>query len=233
MKIISFNTQHCFDYIEKKIDLQKFADTIKSLDADVVGLNEMRGEGTDAEYTEQVKILSELTGMKYYYFAKAIDIQGKGPYGNGMLSKIPILGVETVKIPDPDPKKYSGYYETRCILKAELEGGVTVLITHFGLNPDEQENAVATVVENLRDARCVLMGDFNVRPENPVLDPIRERMQDTAEVFEGERLSFPSDAPDRKIDYLFVSRDVKVLDADIPEIVVSDHRPYTVTVEFE
>ena len=191
MKIVSFNTQHCFDYIEKKIDFDKFADTIKSLDADVVGLNEMRGEGTDAEYTEQVKILSELTGMKYYYFAKAIDIQGKGPYGNGMLSKIPILGVETVKIPDPDPKKYSGYYETR----------------------------------------CVLMGDFNVRPENPVLAPIREKMQDTAEVFEGERLSFPSDAPDRKIDYLFVSRDVRVLDADIPEIVVSDHRPYTVTVE--
>lgn len=75
------------------------------------------------------------------------------------------------------------------------------------------------------------MGDFNVRPEKTVLDPIRERMQDTAEVFEGERLSFPSDAPDRKIDYLFVSRDVRVLDADIPEIVVSDHRPYTVTVE--
>lgn len=42
MKIVSFNTQHCFDYIEKKIDFDKFADTIKSLDADVVGLNEMR-----------------------------------------------------------------------------------------------------------------------------------------------------------------------------------------------
>ena len=231
MRFVSFNTQHCFDYLEKKIDFQKFAETIKQMDADVVGLNEMRGEGIDAEYTEQVKLLSELTGMKYYYFAKAIDIPGKGPYGNGMLSKLPILRVENVKIPDPDPKGYSGYYETRCLLKAELEGGATVLITHFGLNPDEQENAVVTILDNLSDKKCVLMGDFNVRPENPVLAPIRAKMHDTAEDFEGERFSFPSDAPDRKIDYVFVSRDVKVLDADIPVIVVSDHRPYTVTVE--
>ena len=39
------------------------------------------------EYTEQVKLLSELTGMKYYYFAPAIN--RIGPYGNGLLSKIP------------------------------------------------------------------------------------------------------------------------------------------------
>ena len=70
------------------------------------------------------------------------------------------------------------------------------------------------------------MGDFNMRPENPLLNLIREKMKDTAEKFEGERLSFPSDAPVEKIDYIFVSPDVEVLSADIPATVASDHRPH-------
>ncbi len=232
MKIMSFNTQHCLSFIDKKIDFEIMARAINDLGADVVGLNEMRGLGTHPEYTAQVERLAELCGMKYYYFAKAIDVKGKGPYGNGILSKIPLLNARVIPIPDP-PKHIGGRgYETRCVLKAELEGGITVLVTHFGLNPDEQESAVKTVVESLRDRRCVLMGDFNVTPENSVLEPIRSRMNDTADRFDSEKLSFPSDMPDRKIDYIFVSPDVTVSDADIPPVVASDHRPYIATVSF-
>ena len=104
----------------KKIDFEIMARTIADYGTDIVGLNEMRGEGSNPDYTEQVERLAKLTGMKYFYFAKAIDFPG-GPYGNGFLSKIPIVKAETVLIPDPNPKKYDGYYETRCVLKAELE----------------------------------------------------------------------------------------------------------------
>lgn len=231
MKVVSFNTQHCLDYIEQKIDFEKFAETVRNLNPDVIGLNEMRGEGIASDYTDQVKILSKLTGMKYYFFAPALEITGKGPYGNGILSRIPILKAEIISIPDPKVRKYKGYYETRCILKAELEGGVTVLVTHFGLNPDEQENAVATVLANISEKKCILMGDFNARPDNPVLDPVKNRLYDTADSFETAKLSFPSDAPDRKIDYIFVTHDVKVINADIPPVVMSDHRPYVATLE--
>lgn len=230
MKIMSFNTQHCLNYISRKIDFEIMAKTINDLDVDVVGLNEMRGEGQDPEYTAQVKRLAELTGMKYYHFAHAITFGNKGPYGNGLLSKIPIVKAETVMIPDPSPKKYKGYYESRCILKAILEGGVTVLVTHFGLNPDEQEQAVRTVLAQLADQKCILMGDFNVTPDDPVLEPIRAVMRDSADLFDEERFSFPSDIPTRKIDYIFVSRDVSVLSADIPAVVASDHRPHVAAV---
>ena len=49
---------------------------------------------------------------------------------------------------------------------------------------------------------------------------------------EHEYISFPSDMPDRKIDYIFVSPDITVSDADIPPVVASDHRPYIATVSF-
>ena len=229
MKIISFNTQHCLNFVTREIDFDVMAKTIRDLDADIVGLNEMRDDGSDPEYTAQVSKLAELTGMPYFYFAKAIDTKG-GPYGNGFLSKLPILSAETVAIPDPNPRRFETHYESRCLLKVNLAGDVTVLVTHFGLNADEQENAVATVLDHLVNQRCILMGDFNLRPENPILDPIRERMRDTAEVFASPKWSFPSDTPRFKIDYIFVSRDVEVIEADIPPVVASDHRPHIATV---
>lgn len=232
MKIMSFNTQHCLNYIERTIDFNVMAEAILTCDADVVGLNEMRGKGADPEFDDQVRILSELTGMSYYVFAPAIQVGNKGPYGNGFLSKIPIVKAETVMIPDPVIKKEGGRYETRCVLKAELEGGVTVLVTHMGLVSDERENAVKTVLEHVTDSKCVLMGDFNMEPHDELLSPIYNAMQDTAMAFDSAKLSFPSDAPKVKIDYIFVSRDAKVVSSDIPAIVASDHRPHIANVKF-
>ena len=232
MKVMSFNTQHCLNYTTKVIDYQIMADAITGLGADIVGLNEMRDKGESIGYEAQTAKLSELTGMKYHYFAKAIDVGGNNPYGNAILSKYPIEKAEVIPVPDPTERKYRGNYETRCLLKVKLTNGITVMIIHFGLNPDEQENAVKTVLDNLEDTKCVLMGDFNVEPDNTVLDPIRERMSDTANVFEKELLSFPSKNAVKKIDYIFVSKDVDTVCADIPEIIASDHRPHFAELKF-
>ncbi len=229
MKIVSFNIQHAFHYIEKKINFEALAEAIVALDADVVGLNEVRGAGSDPDYTAQAETLARLAGFPYAFFAKAIDTKG-GPYGNAILSKRPLLAAEILPIPDPSPRAYKGYYESRCVLKATLEGGLTVLVTHFGLNPDEAENAVQTLLPHLSNEKCILMGDFNLTPESPILAPIRERMVDTASLFDGERFSYPSDAPTRKIDYVFTSPDLTVTAADLPAVVVSDHRPHTAEV---
>ena len=50
---------------------------------------------------------------------------------------------------------------------------------------------------------CVLMGDFNVQPDNPTV----------------------------KIDYIFVSKDLMVRSADILEMIASDHRPHVAIIE--
>ena len=230
MRIMSFNTQHCLNYIEQKIDFQIMADAIKKCGADIVGLNEMRGKGADPEYEDQTGILSELTGLRHHYFAKAIMFSGKNPYGNGFLAKYPIVSAETILVPDPNPKTGDKYYETRCLLKVKLEGGITVLVIHFGLNDDEQKNAVDTVIKHLEEEKCILMGDFNVQPDAEILNPIRDRMKDTADFFNMPLFSFPSDKPNRKIDYIFASRDIEVVSADIPDIVAADHRPHIADV---
>ncbi len=225
MKIMTFNTQHCENFITKKIDFELFAETIKKYDPDIVALNEIRGKGARADYQAQTEILAELTQMPYFYFAKAIDVAGENPYGNAILSKIPLQNVETVPIPDPEDKTDGGYYETRCVLKAFLSNGCTVLVTHFGLNLSEQINAVNTVLGSLESEKCVLMGDFNVTPESSILDPIRAVLKDTQDFMDGQEFTFRSDDPTVKIDYIFTTKDVKITSVKVAPDVVSDHFP--------
>lgn len=231
---MSYNTQHCLNFVTQEIDYDIIVDTIQRCGADVVGLQEILDEGTDPAFVAQAKIIAERLGF-YYYFAKAIDFGENNPYGIALVSRYPILSTEKVFIPDPQVRKYDGYYETRVLLKAVIDvgGGLNVLVSHFGLNPDEHENAVQTVISNLPKERCVLMGDFNMEPDNPILNPIMQRLYDTAQNFASPKLSFPSDTPIVKIDYIFVSEDIKVQYADIPEIVSSDHRPHIATIEWE
>ena len=235
IKFMSYNTQHCLNFITREIDFDIIADTIKKCEADIIGLQEIRDEGQDADYQSQAKIIAEKLGYHYYYFAEAIRVGGVNPYGNAIISRYPIISAETIMIPDPEIKKYDGYYETRCLLKATIDvrNGLNVLVSHFGLNPDEQENAVETVVSNMPKEHCVLMGDFNMEPDNQILNPIMQGLQDTAKFFSTYKLSFPSDTPKVKIDYIFVSKDLKVEYADIPEIISSDHRPHVATIELE
>lgn len=230
MKVMTFNTQHCMNYIERKIDFQVMADAIKQCDADIVGLNEMYEWGETAEYEKQTAVLAELTELKHSYFAKAFLDFGKHAYGNGFISKYPILSAETILVPDAERIPGHVHYETRCLLKVKLEGGITVLVTHFGLNEEEQLKSVETVLQHLEPEKCILMGDFNVMPDNEILNPIRAKMKDTADCFTEQKFSHPSDKPDKKIDYLFVSKDIEVVSADIPAIVASDHRPHTAEI---
>lgn len=230
MKIMTFNTQHCLNFVERYIDYPLMAKTILDIGADIVGLNEMRGQGSAPEYTDQTGMLGKLTGMEAY-FGQAIGSDGMKPYGNGLLSRLPIIKAETVLIPDPVEKTGPKNYETRALIKATLEGDITVIVTHFGLNTDEQELAVRTILENTERERCILMGDFNVEPDDPVLQPIYDAFKDTSGLISGSTLTFPSDAPYKKIDYIFVSPDVEVLAAEVPQIVASDHFPHTAEVK--
>ena len=75
------------------------------------------------------------------------------------------------------------------------------------------------------------MGDFNMEPDNPILKPLMQALQDTAKEFSAPKLSFPSDNPSVKIDYIFLSKDLKVQSADIPAIISSDHRPHIAVIE--
>lgn len=235
LRILSFNIQHGFNYKTKAgIDLPAVADAIRSFSPDFVGLNEVRGRGRTEEYTAQAETIASLLGY-HCYFGRSIYVGGTEPYGNAVLSRYPIVGTKIIRI--PDPIICASRVESRSVIRAEIElpeeKRLAAYVSHFGLSGEEREHAVSTTLAALRDERLpfVLMGDFNMEPDDPLLSPFFRELTDSSPFTDGKK-SFPSDCPSGKIDYIFTSREIAVRFADIPQIVVSDHCPIYADIEF-
>ena len=237
IKVMTYNIQHGHVHLSNpgRIDLSVMADVIRDEGADIIGLNEVRGRGDHPDYTAQTEFMAGYLGY-HGWFGRSFYVGGWNPYGNAIVSSVPILATEVIPIPDPPLRKYDGYYETRCVLRAVLDLGrpFTVFASHFGLNPDEAENAVDTVVKAV--SKCgtpfCFQGDLNLKPEDPLMRPLFEIMTDTAVAADGPVLTFASDNPYEKIDYIFVSRDVRAERFRVPVVIASDHSPCYAEIRF-
>lgn len=221
---------------------------IKAQQPDVCGLNEVDYKLPRSGRVEMAKLIGDVAGYESA-FAPAVSFINKygiGTYGNGFVTKHKIKLSETYPIPDPTDKTgdpENTYYESRAVLHVLAEIGgrdVDIFVSHFGLAPSEAKNAVAVVTALVKQTKnpVIVMGDFNLTPDSPLLDPIRELLDDTFDVYpEKEVTTCPSSAkywPDNdygKLDYIFVSRDIKVEKVEIPELVLSDHKPYIAYIE--
>ena len=238
-KVMTYNIQSCNDFEEKRLgSQQKLSDYLREVDADVVVLNEVRDIPGNPLTEDQAGVIARALGWNYR-FAKAIDLYD-GSYGNAILSRHPIKAFSVTPIPlkplAPD-EEAPRWREARCVLRAEVEiNGEELVVfgSHFGLSAGEQKYAVE-ITSALLDAETkphVFMGDLNMEPHDPILAPIFARLNDTAAVMKEQKLSQVSDNPTVKIDYVFVSDGIRVLDADIPASLISDHRPHWAVIEF-
>lgn len=57
--MMSYNTQHCLNFITREIDYNIMIDTMKTCGADIIGLQEMRNEGERSDYEAQPGIIAE------------------------------------------------------------------------------------------------------------------------------------------------------------------------------
>lgn len=236
MRVITFNIQHCHDWQNNKINIPLFAEKIAQYGADICGLNEVRGRGALAGYSDQLGKMSRSLGWEKY-FGMTIKVGGVGPYGNGLLSKYPIISAETNHIPDPDKKQADSNNEHRGFIKAVIDADgreVTVIVCHMGLSRAEQENAVSTlctVIDGI-ETPLILMGDFNTTPDSDVLEPLFERLSDTNDVsLNPNAHTFPSYSPEKKIDYILY-KGLLCKRAETVTQIVSDHFPIVADFDF-
>ena len=141
IKVVTYNLFSGFG-IEKPY-VRNYDNCIKVLseiDADFIGLQEIgkhpRGDLPECSIKGPViSYLASGLGM-YGCFAKAINVYDDPnlPYGNGFLSKYPIISAKTVVIPDPPKDEDDDRYETRSVLVADVDyaGGIRVIVSHFG-----------------------------------------------------------------------------------------------------
>lgn len=224
MKLMTFNVQHFRDYNTKEINFDLFSKLIKRENPDIIALNEVFGENDNTFFKDQVKFLSKLVNMNYF-FGKAITID-RGIYGNAILSKYDINNPCVYEIPDPLIKDEQVYYESRIIIKCNINN-LNVLVTHLGLANQERINGVNKLLEIIKDIKnpFVIMGDFNMKSNDLLLSKLLDY---TIDPFKESDFTFPSYDPMERIDYILLSKNLKYKNNKVIKEVVSDHFPLSI-----
>jgi endonuclease/exonuclease/phosphatase family metal-dependent hydrolase len=205
-------------------DVLAVARVIRETEADIVGLNEVdfhteRG-GKERDLAKEIGDAAEM----YAVFGRAIYGWG-GEYGNALLSRWPI---EKVTVTEVSPGTEDGE-ETRSILSAEVatpEGRVRVMCTHFSwMHEHLRIGAAKKIIELVKEGLpTVVMGDLNTGPNTEPVRVLTEVLRDTGSGKAG-LYTFPSHAPEMKIDYILTSPEVRVESIDTPRVLASDHLP--------
>ncbi len=204
-------------------DISRAAAVIKSVNADIVALQEVDRNTARSGGIDQIAELEKKTGLVATW-CKAIDFDG-GEYGITLLSREKPVRTQKLKLP------LLGKNEQRMLLVAEF-AGYTVGATHLSLLPEERLAAVEVIRGYVSsDKPFFLAGDLNDTPQSGFIQKLGESFT----MLSGSEPTHPSPMPKRCIDYIAVSsrhrgqcRDVKY--EVLPEAVISDHRPVIVTL---
>jgi len=229
--VLTYNIYHGED-ANGGSNLDAVAGIIKSLEPDLVALQEVDNKTARAKGLDLTAELSRRTGM-HGIFGKAMDYDGGG-YGEAVLSRYPVIETKN------NPLPHSAKAEPRAALEIhiELPGGMKMAFagTHLDHQRDQsnrmmQAKRIMELYENY-DLPIVLAGDLNAAPGSDPINLLSRQWSYAAQ--DNPQPTFPSVKPVRKIDYIMYkpkSRwkvvEVRVID----EKVASDHCPVFVVLE--
>lgn len=224
LRAASYNIKHCRGN-DDKVNLERTAETLKSLKADVIGLQEVDNGAKRSGSVKQPEELGKRLSM-HHAFGAFMDFDG-GQYGLAILSKHPLGEVKSIRLPEGN--------EPRVALAAEvkLPGGetITVVNVHFDWVRDDKFRfaQASELAKHLRELRTpyLLLGDFNDQPKSRTLELFHSLASEVKKP-ETNRFTFSSTSPRSEIDFLFVApqpRWGEAMTEVIDEKMTSDHRP--------
>jgi endonuclease/exonuclease/phosphatase family metal-dependent hydrolase len=232
VRLLTYNIHHG-EGVDGKLDLERIAKVIKSVDPDLVALQEVDQKVERTRSVDQPAELARLTEM-HVVFGANLALQG-GHYGNAVLSRNPIVRWDNHLLPNIAAGEQRGVLEAEMKLTGS-ENPLLLFATHLDHRQDEQERlASAKTINALADKQpdrpALLAGDFNDVPESKTLEELATRWE-TANT--EPIATVPVDRPAKQIDYLFFrpkarwkAIDIQVLD----EATASDHRAVFAVLE--
>ena len=232
VRVLAYNIHHG-EGVDRKLDLPRIANVIKSVRPDVVALQEVDVKTERTDRVDQAVELARLTEMPVI-FEKNISFQG-GEYGNAVLSKFPIVKHQNVHLPLFDDGEQRGVLICELQPKS-LTKSLLFLSTHLDHRSNDRERlASAKRINELIAKRdglpTILAGDLNATRDTPVLLTLSKQW----EISNSKELpTVPVTKPRRQIDFI-LSRparnwktvEVRVLD----EAIASDHRAIFAVLE--
>jgi len=237
-RLLSYNIHKGIGGVDRKYDLGRIIETIRSYEPDVAFLQEVDDGVPRSRRHQQVEVLAAETGLSCYAFQRTVSLR-EGHYGNAILSRYPLDDTVEVDL-TLRPKKRRGALIARWRLPA---GGHTKTIVlanvHLGLAGFERRVQMRRLLRarHLASLRTrtplVIAGDYN-----DVWDTLGRRIL----VGEGFQASgpairtFPAAMPLRPLDRAYFRGDLRVVRTFAGHTQIarraSDHLPLVVEFEF-
>lgn len=233
LRILTYNI-HAGRDAAGKDNLARVAAVIGSTKADVVLLQEVDRNTERSGKVDQLAALMRLTGM-HGEFGKSLDYQG-GDYGIAVLSRWPVTSHEIVPLRvEPPQVRAGGSLEPRIALIVTIaapHGALRIANTHLDASREDQWR-MQEIPQVLRAADdSIAGGDFNSTPDSAVhAEVVRAGLRDSwTECGSGNSLTYPAAPPQKRIDYVFLSRGSRCTSARVIDTDASDHRPVLVVI---
>lgn len=245
VKVMSFNIQHGID-AGGKYNLQRAIDTIAKIQPDVVGLQEVTRNhpyyNCDDQPAKLAEGLKAATGRAWSvayeqeWFTPNVECRdsgrgdGKETEGLAFLSPAPLGATTMVTLPAS---------RIAFTAKPQALGGTPITVTHLasGKNNGSQRGKQVDALVKWSDkfgAAQLVLGDFNLRPEEPELQPMLSLFRDVWADAKGAGSATGAEGThgDKRIDFVFVKGDaLQLLGVESVETAgwfgkaASDHRP--------
>ncbi|MCF6367985.1 endonuclease/exonuclease/phosphatase family protein [Rhizobium halophilum] len=234
LKILSYNVHSCIG-TDRKLDPARIAQVIADLSPDIIGLQELDVGRSRTGGVDQAHIIASLLRMKYHFHA-ALHVTEER-YGDAILTALPMKLIKSGMLPS------SG--EQRGALWVEITVGDTslqVFNTHLGLRRSDRIQQAASLLSPAwlghpayDGTAKVLIGDLNSVGSSTAYKHFARRFHDAQKAAGATpKPTFPSRFPLMRLDHIFVSDHVEVVETQVPSTTLvrqaSDHVPLLATV---
>ena len=194
-------------------------DTIAALAGshDIVGLQEADPGSWRSGFTNQTHYLAERGGFEYWTHQPNRRVGAVASSANGLLSRLEPIEVVNHALP--------GRISGRGVLLSrfgEGDEGLVVAVAHLSLGAQSRLSQLSFIAEVLADhPHAVLMGDFNCTSDRPEMSVLYRQtgLQPPACAVH----TFPSWRPQKAIDHILVTGNLKCADMKALPAAFSDH----------
>jgi len=229
VRVLTYNIHHG-EGTDGEFDLPRLADVILAAKPDYVLLQEVDERTHRSGHIQQAAELAALTGMRPF-FGSAMDYDD-GQYGEALLyGRTPVV-VRNHALPH-EPE-----HEPRAAVEGIVRRAGEPLFRIVGTHLDHTKDSISradqaralTALFGRDDLPTILAGDLNATPDSAPMRTLLASFQASAP----EAATFPSDSPDRKIDWVLfrpADRWQVVSSRVFDESLASDHCPLLVELE--
>jgi endonuclease/exonuclease/phosphatase family metal-dependent hydrolase len=204
-------------------NLDAIADLVSAYD--LVALQEVDSGSLRSGFINQTKYLANHSDFPYWTHQSNRKVGAVAYAGNGLLTRVEPDEILNYRLPGP--------LSARGALAARYGQGsdsLVVVSLHLALAPRARQAQLNFIAKRLKNIRHkIILGDLNTSISNAAMGRFVRELE--LETPTRDLLTYPSWQPQRSIDHILVSRELKVLASDVPALDVSDHCPVSLEVQ--